>query len=293
MATINFNDGIYAQTALEAFVATLQPLRAFARDFSGETAQKGNAVYVPRVDATFATTFSGSYTVSGGTVNTITVNLDRHKIAPVDITDVQSVNSSPARAETFARQQGKALGKAVLQDIWSVITAANFGAAAVTTAVANWGRAQLAKVRKALADKDVDMDSVSFIANTAIYDALLNDTSFNAALNYGGSEAIREGKILRALGFDVYESNVVPANGESLAGFGVHPDAIAVAMRYLPPQDAGAYADARLVTDPETGFTFGYRRHMDPNTGKLHINMEALYGFAVGISTGLVRVTVP
>ena len=111
MATVNFNDSIFAQEALQSFVAMLTPLNAFSKDFSGASAQKGNAIYVPRVDSVVATTFNQSYTGTGGTINTITVNLDQHRITTVDLTDVQQLNSSAATVANMARQQGKALGK--------------------------------------------------------------------------------------------------------------------------------------------------------------------------------------
>jgi len=293
MATINFNDAIYAQTALEAFVTALTPLRAFARDFSGEAAQVGNAIYVPRVEAMTGTTFDQTYTGSGGTVNTISVNLNRHRIVPFDLTDIQALNSSAARAGLYAAQQGRALAKIVTQDIWSLITLANFGVSLATTAAANWGRVAARAVRLAMINRDVPTERVSLITNPVIYDALLGDTNIQQAFQYGGSEAIREARIPRLVGMDVFESNLIPLNGESLAGFAVHPDAIAVAMRYVAPQEPGAYASAMAVTDPDSGLSFGYRRHFDPNTGKHHINMECLFGMAVGLSTGLGRITVP
>ena len=58
-------------------------------------------------------------------------------------------------------------------------------------------------------------------------------------------------------------------------------------MRYLAPQEPGRYDVATPVTDPATGMTFGFRKHYDPNTGTAYVNLEANYGYAVGISNGL------
>ena len=44
-----------------------------------------------------------------------------------------------------------------------------------------------------------------------------------------------EGLIRRLAGFDVFETSILPENGEKLVGFAAHPSCLAVAMRYLMP----------------------------------------------------------
>lgn len=300
MSTINFNDGIYAQEALKAFTAMLTPLGVFSSDFSSAAENKGSAIYVPRYDALSATTFaytnnsSRPYEGEGGTINVITVNLNNHHLVPFDITDIQAVNSSAAVGDRYAQQQGRELGKRVLQTIWSQVTTGSFGAAVVTTAVANWGRTAIRMGRLALAKRDVPIDGkLSLVANEDIYDAILGDTGIQAAYAYGGSEAVRKGEVPEVVGVKIAHSNLLPLNGISLGAFFAHPDALAVAMRYLQPQASGEYQAAFAVTDPESGITFGYRRHFNPGSGKLHINMEALFGYANGLTLGIGIVTVP
>jgi hypothetical protein len=294
MATVNFNDGIYAQEALQAFVASLTPLNAFSRDFSSQAAQRGNAVYVPRVDAVTSTTFNQSYTGSGGTINTITVNLDKHRINTVDLTDVQQLNSSAAVITNMARQQGKSLAKMVLQDIWSQLTIPNFGAAIVTTAASNWSRTQVRALRKALIESDVDMSLASLVADVDIYDALLGDSNITQAFQYGGSEAIREGRIPRLFGMNVYETNVLPSLTTTIGAFIVHPDAMAVAMRqFSSVVPTSAYEAFETVTDPESGITMQYRRLYDPNVGKMYASFECLFGYSTALTLGLKLATVP
>jgi hypothetical protein len=294
MATVNFNDGIYAQEALQAFVASLTPLNAFSRDFSSQAAQRGNAVYVPRVDAVTSTTFNQSYTGSGGTINTITVNLDKHRINTVDLTDVQQLNSSAAVITNMARQQGKSLAKMVLQDIWSQLTIPNFGAAIVTTAASNWSRTQVRAMRKALIESDVDMSLASLVADVDIYDALLGDSNITQAFQYGGSEAIREGRIPRLFGMNVYETNVLPSLTTTIGAFIVHPDSMAVAMRqFSSVVPTSAYEAFETVTDPESGITMQYRRLYDPNVGKMYASFECLFGYSTALTLGLKLATVP
>lgn len=293
MATIALNDKIFTQVALQAFVAKLAPLNAFSRDFSADTSRKGDAVIVPLISGVVATTFDNNYEVGGGAINFATVSLNKHRIASVDLTDVQVANSSAAVMDNLAIQAGEALAKMVLQDIFSTITTTNFGAALLTTAASNYSITQIGALRKKMAQNDVPTDRLSIIADTDIYTSLLTSSGVAQALNYGGAEAIRDGQIPRLLGASIYESNVIPANGlTKLGGFIAHPDAIALAMRYLAPQAPGEYLAAEQVV-ASNGISMGYRRHFNTATGKHFANFECLFGFTPALTLGLALVTVP
>ena len=152
MATFGFNDQIYAQEALSAFVATLTPISTFARDFSGLTAQQGNMVLVPRVDSVATTTFSYAnnggypYEGSGGVAGTVTVNLDQHQLSVVEFTDKDVANSSAANWTYYAKVQGETLGKKVLQLVSGLFTTANYGTAGLTAPIAGYTRSSTVSV---------------------------------------------------------------------------------------------------------------------------------------------------
>jgi hypothetical protein len=293
MATLNFDPKIYIQAALDAFVANLAPMNAFARSYSPEAVSTGSAIHVPRVDAITATTFNQTYTGTGGTVGTITVTMDKHRITTVDLTDVQRLNTGLNPA-VFARQQGKALAKLVMQDVWSLITTNNFGAAVLTTAGANYSKTSVRAFRKALADADVDMDMLSLFLGTTEYDALLSDANLSQAFQFGSNTPIRDAQIGRVLGFNVYESNIIPLNSISLIAFAAHPDSIAVAVRgFDAVVPDGKYEAFETVTDPESGLSMNYRLLYDDGTGKWHSSFECLFGYAVGLTPGLKLATKP
>ena len=293
MSSIALNDKIFTQIALQAFVAKLAPLNAFTRDFSGDARRKGDAIIVPLISGITATTFNQSYEVGGGAITFATVSIDKHRIASIDLTDVQVANSSAAVMDNLAIQAGESLARIVLTDIWSAITVANFGAAILTTAGANYTIAQMGALRKVLAQRNVPTDRLSLIADSEIYSGLLTSNGVAQALNYGGAEAVRDGQIPRLLGMGIYESNIMPANAMTkLGGFVAHPDSIAIAMRYLEPQAAGEYLAAEQVT-ASNGITMGYRRHYNTSTGKHFANFECLFGFTPALTLGLAIVTIP
>jgi hypothetical protein len=297
MATIAVNDKIFTQEAMQAFTAELMPFNAFSHSLSGETRRKGDAISVPRVDALSTTTFAYAnnggvpYEAEGGAINAITVNLDQHQIVSVDLTDVQVANNSAANIAIFARQQGKALARKVLANVWGLLTTINFGNSLTLLGITSIGRLAVSGARTTFAKRDVPMGSESLIVNMDVYQNLLDDANISQAFQFGGSEAIREGRIPRLLGMDVYASNVFPLNGISLVGAIVHPDSIAVAVRTLEPQDSSAYLAVETVVDDETGLAFTYRRHFNPGKGKHFASFECLFGFtqALTLGMGLIR----
>lgn len=297
MATISFNDTIFAQEALKAFTAKLAPLRAFSRSLDDSARGKGDAIVVPFISAMTATTFNSStanYQTGGGAVTHNTVNLNQHNIVSFDITDLQNANSSGARFDELAMQAGRALGQKVLENIWKLITTTNFGAASVTTAEANYGLSQLIALRAVLAGRNVDVDPgvCSFVHNTVVGASLLGSTNVLQAYAIGDNNAARQGTLGQLVGFPTYETNILPTAATSLVCFAAHPDAISVAMRYLEPQAGSEYLAVERAADP-SGIVMGYRRSFDTATGVMYGAFECLYGTATGLTLGLAFGTKP
>jgi len=297
MATIAFNDTIFAQEALKAFTAKLAPLRAFSRSLDDSARNVGDAIVIPYISAATATTFNSSsanYQTGGGAVTHNTVSLNQHKIVTFDITDLQAANSSGARFDELAAQAGRALGDLVLQNIWKLITTTNFGAATITTSEANYTLNSLIDMRAVLAGRNVDTDPgvCSFIHNTVVGAALLKTSNVLNAYQIGDSQAARQGTLGRLVGFDTYETNILPTAATSLVAFVTHPDAINVAMRYLAPLAPGEYLSVERVADP-SGIVMGYRRSFDQATGVMYGAFECLFGTATGLTLGLVHGTKP
>lgn len=283
----NFDDEIFAQSALEGYTATLLPLSAFSRNYLPEPAPKGNTVLVPLIGALTATTFSGTYATTNGALSAVTVTINRHKIVGIGQSDLDAAGSSLAQLERFGFQQGAALAIAVLQDICSLWTTAtaNF-ALATAVSVVDFGIAQIRAGRLLLSGASkCPVNNRVMILDVDPFDNLLGISNFIQVNLAGSNETLRDGRIGKVLGLDVYETNGLPGTN-SVMGFIGHASAIAIAMRYLMPQPGHKYDMARPVADPETGAVFGLRAHYDENTGNRFINLEANYGYSVGITHG-------
>ena len=284
MATLtNLNNEIFARSAIEGLAKVLLPITKFARNFSPAAGERGDQVLVPLISTLTATTFGGSYAICGGTKTVATVNLTKHKHVSVGQSDITYHSSSESNLRDFGYQMGKALGTLVLADILSLCTTANFtSVAAVSSTV--FDIPQIRAARLALNQYNVPAEPRSLLIDCVPYDALLGVTNFIQKYAFDDESVLKTGMVAHALGMDFYEINALFTSGASVMAFAAHPDAIAVGMRYLKPQDGNTYMDAAEITDPESGLVVGLRDHYDNNTGTRYVNLECLYGYTVGLT---------
>lgn len=184
----------------------------------------------------------------------------------------------------------------IFQDVLSVITAANFGAPAITKAANQFDSDQIALLK--LACKAWPEMGRGLMLDSA-YDAnLLQDPSFKYALNAASDSAIKEGRLFpRVMGFDYCEnpnlSNLPNPGIANLVGFAVWKYAILVAFAPVPPIEEVRQAGTvwEMIIDPPTGVTLEYRRFGTNNTDTASNIIESSYGFAKGLGTALKIIT--
>jgi hypothetical protein len=289
MANINaaLNDKLIAQAALESFTADLEPLSIFTTSYSNEVVRRGASVEVPLIANLTATTFADSYEADGGTMNKVTINVDTHRIVTVSLSDTEYSKSSVAEITKFATQQGKALAQSVLTSVYNLFVTTAGSAAQFSATLTNLSAFTITNaraLRRALSDEKVPQTGRSLILSAALYDSLLGQSGLLDASQFGARDVIADGRVPRVLGMNVYESLILPSNSISLSALAVHPNAVAVAVRTLEPQAPSEYLAATTVTDPQSGLTLGYRRHLNPGTGKHYVSFECVFGASRAIT---------
>jgi hypothetical protein len=289
MAYTNLNIARLANAALEQFVKELVPLRLFSNVFSPESYpvdHRGTAILVPLVGTLTATTFGGTYAITTFAKSVITVTINRHKFVPIGQTDLDAANNSASALESFGFQQGRALAQAVLEDVLTLVTTANFSAIGTAVASTALDVPGLRAGKLALDQANVPRSPRVTLMDSVGMDALLAVTNFVQAYMFADNNVLKEGRVARALGADLYSLNGSFVAAASVNCFFAHPSAIAVAMRYLPPQRPENYDVAESFTDPNTGATIGLRDYYDPLTGTRYLAMECNYGYSAGITNG-------
>lgn len=279
---------------LEGFKAALLPLSAFASNFSADAANRGDKIKVPWVGAQdAAVSFAGTYVMQDADMEGRDITLDKHEFVSWSLSDKELADNPQVNLERFARQKGFQLGKKVLQDILSLVTAAAYGDTEgtdkLTSAAANFDGDDVIDISTMCDGKDFpDMDR-SLILLPSYHAAIRKD--LKDASVFGTDVVVRNGSVPSLDTFSgVYKTSLIPDNSENLVGMAIHADAILCAMRYLAPQAGIPYTQAQPITDPETGFTFGFREWGDPNTGTMKRVLECVYGRRTGNTSAIVRI---
>jgi hypothetical protein len=287
------NDDVISQGVLDGFVAALTPLTAFTTSFSADAVKRGDKVSIPRISSAVAAvtkTASADYVIQDLGSDAVEISLGEPVYVSGGLSDVEVANSSVLNLELYGRQKGFQLAKKVLQDVMGTITLANFGAAAFTGAANLFDVDACVDLATVCDTANMPEDMRALILRETYMANLLKDQTATSFATYGSQDPLHNNKIPRLAGFDLYKSTIIPANGQNLVGFAAHPSALALAMRYLAPQEGHGYIRAEAISDATTGMTIGVREWYDTDSGVKKKVWEACYGYVVGISAGIKRI---
>lgn len=252
----------------------------------------GAKVSVPVFATRTAGAFAGSYAGADSTVVGVDVTLNQHLFNSAHVTDREVAESSIDYLHNLGKQGGRSVAKGVLDYIFALVTAANFGNAAgdkLVMATASFNASSVADLRQKAVAKGLSPADCSLVLSSPVFTALLKDTTLTSSF-YGGPEAVRAGNIPGLFGFaQVIEAPTLTANGENLTGFVASPQSIACAMRYLRPNSSEGLTDAGLMSDEQSGVTLGFRVIPEQLAGRTHYITEALFGASKVDGKALVR----
>ena len=290
-STTGIQDDIIARGVLQGFTANIAPMLALNTDFSDEARSKGDRVSVPRLnsalDAAADKTVGGAYTIQDIDSDAVEVVLNKHKYVSMGADDIEVANSSALSLERYGVRKGNLLAKTVVQDIWSEITAANFGAAVFTGAASTFDEDDVADIADSCDDDDMPEDDRYLVLSNAYITALRKSGAIKDTSGYGFN-AIQSGLIPMLHGFKIIKSNIIPDNSENLVGFATDGSGIATAFRYLMPQQGNKYDRAEALVG-EGGVTLGFRDWYSEDYGNRRQVMECVYGYETGITAGIKR----
>ena len=283
--------------AMEAFKKRLVALTVFSIAFREVMLEGTNKMVVPYfpLHGTASKDFvqaNGYVFDDDGAINgkEVTINKRKYQALSVNSNDWnRQPHLDPAK---MGELKGRKLAEDVVLDVMSAITAANFGAAVVDEPAASFTKEDVIDIRTACnqaqwpgSDRGLVLDA-SYTGNI-LKDAVILDQS-----SYGSTGPIREGQVQRLSGFDLIETEIVPANGEDLVGFAAAPSAMLVGFSPVTPEPRvmNALENYDKFTDDETGITLEYREWGDPDIDTGKETLEANYGYDVGEEDALKRV---
>jgi hypothetical protein len=286
--------------AVNAFAKRLTHLRVFATSFQNVPLQGTDEVVVPYYPlATGASTDwnpANGY-VFDGTTNTqgkkITVN--KRKYQPLDFESAEVRRQPALNIDRLVSQAAIKLADDVWNDVLSVITAANFGASISNVPASGLTSDDVAQWRGVANGLHWPEAGRSLVVGTDLDTALMKDPAVKTASAYGSADAIRNGLVERILGFEYHTAPSLPENGQGLIGFITAPSAVLVAFAPVEPTEdvMPRLSGYQLVTDRMTGLSLTYRRWGDADKDRTKAIIECSYGYAVGETAALRRITKP
>lgn len=282
--------------AMEAFKKAVLPLRAFSTVFRDVPLQGTNKMQVPYYPLATAASkdFEGTYVFDGtNTKEAKEITVNKRKYQPLSYTSEELARQPQFDPEKFGELRGKKLAEDVIADILSVVTVANFGAAAWNGNPADFDVLALIGLRK-VANKAHWPKLMRALCLNADFEAgLMSDTNVRYANQAGTAAPLTEGEIPRVQGFDYFSSELIPDNGENLGAMMAYPSAILVGFAPVPAApELQKVVEYFQYPDPEgSGLVLEYRAWADGDTDTVKRVIECNYGYAKGETAALKRIT--
>ena len=273
---------VAAEASIQAMHAEMAKLQDFVHDYTELEGRKGEAIAVPVIDLSASAEFNAdtnNYCNGQNEVDGATVNLDKHFVKSVMITDRQLAATDFNWLRDIATAETNVIARSINKYVFGLINETNCPLSATLDVTSKTAVANLYKIAT---DNDIPVGDAVVVLGPVDYQKVLSYLDSNV---YGGSEAIREGRIPGLYGFRAFVCSTFL--NEGLKGAIVSRDAIGLASRYLEPME-GAYPDAWRASDGDIA-TIGFRHFSNLCTGRRYLACEALFGAKVLQKNKIVR----
>ena len=273
---------VAAEASIQAMHAEMAKLQDFVHDYTELEGRKGEAIAVPVIDLSASAEFNAdtnNYCNGQNEVDGATVNLDKHFVKSVMITDRQLAATDFNWLRDIATAETNVIARSINKYVFGLINETNCPLSATLDVTSKTAVANLYKIAT---DNDIPVGDAVVVLGPTDYAKVLSYLDSNV---YGGSEAIREGRIPGLYGFRAFVCSTFL--NEGVKGAIVSRDAIGLASRYLEPME-GAYPDAWRASDGDIA-TIGFRHFANLCTGRRYLACEALFGAKVLQKNKIIR----
>ena len=273
---------VAAETAVMGIQKHMGALKEFAHNFKELDDRPGAAVAVPVYNLSAAAEFNEqTNNWCGGTneVDGVTVNLDKHFIKSIALTDVEAGETDINFLRDGARAIADVLGTAANKYVFGLVNEDNF---ALSASFDGSSKAVFANLFKIADDNGLNPYECVVVLTPEYFAKAL---SYLDSSVYGGSDAIRAGVIPGLYGFkSVICSSFLP---EGVKGAIIKQDAIGIVSRTNKPAVDGYVATWSAAT--QDGIALGYRVFEHLCFGKAFLGADILMGAKVLQANGGVR----
>jgi hypothetical protein len=275
---------IIAQTSLEILRANITLAKLVTRDsdVDGGSFKVGDTLSIPYPGTMVANdkTLNTGVTLQVPTATTTSVVLNKHKEATFLLEDVAKALANQDVLQRYATAAMIAIAEQIENDLFALYSTFT---GSLGTSGTDITAGTIRSLRKLLNDNKAPKPGRSLVVSDKDEIALLADTTLQSYFAFAKPETVAEGSIGRLYGFDIYQSQLVPAIAGapvSTKNLAFAPGAMILAMRGLPQVPEGAGAVSSVVTDPVSGLTVRVIMAYNPSMLGTQVTVDVLYGVA-------------
>ena len=261
-----------SESAVMAAHANIAKLSLFAHTFTELDGRPGESIAVPVYDLSSSGQFvagTNDYGTGANEVGGMLVNLDQHLVKSIAITDKQLSFTGI----NWVKDSAYALADRITRDVNAYAMGLfNTTNVTLTATLDVSSKTAVASLYKTAADNDIPVDRAVVILGPTDFAKVLAMVDYNMI---GSGDYIKTGVVENLFGFKAFVCSTFLPSG--VKGVIALDSALGICSKYLSPMTAGAYPEAWSATD-ENGFTIGFRRFMNLNTGADIFACDALFG---------------
>ena len=266
-----------AQKAIIASRPYIAKLSQFANDFSADAVAPMTTLKIAIYDGVQAKAFNedtNNYETVDGSTKFADVTFSEFKTTfKYTEKDLTEFNNTGLWSNTGSAA-GRAIGKEILTQVAGKI---GIGAGHSVTLPGTLTKKSFADLRKECATAGIDPADCVVMLNSATFAELLSLLDFNV---YGSEDAIKNGVIPNLYGFKAVVEVNAPIVGDdgALKGIVAPGYDVIIATKQCPNDISSAYQEFGYETDPDSGLSVNYRRHVDTATGSSYWNSVVMLG---------------
>lgn len=275
---------IWAQKALEILRNQIVLARRVTMDSEIATFNQGETLHIP-YPGTFTTNdkaANGAVTLqtpSGGT--SVSLTLNKHKEVSFLVEDHAKAVANQDIMTRYMEGGIIAIAEKIETDLWATYSSFTHS---VGTSGTDLTAASVRAARKALNDQKAPQTDRSLVVSSKDEISLLGDSALQNYFAYSRPEAVAEGSLGRAYGFDIFMSQLAPVvagTPNSTKNLAFSRGAILLGMRALPEPPQGSGAVAAIVRDPVSGLVIRVLMAYNPTYLGVQVTLDVLYGITM------------
>src|SRR5215831_13253229 len=287
---------LVTQRTLELLKFIFPPLTRFTTDFSDQPATYNQTIVTRIITVPTVVTYSTAtgWADTNAQTTDVSIVINNHKGVPITFNENLLASTMRRLFDEFAEASAYALGKDLVDNLYTRLTDANFTNNTVSTSAA-FNRAAVVDIGVALSLRGVPLglQNRTMLLWPAAFGNLEKDASMvQFATNVPRPNIITDGVTpasafaINVEAFDIYSAPNMPSNNANLVGFAGSKSALCIATRtpndYTTVLPGASFGNVQMVSDPDIGITVMQVQYVNHTLGTATSRIALMYGTAAG-----------